>query len=339
MGKGYKQLSSEERSVIAIGFGQGLTLRAIAEQLARSVGTVSRELKRNSGVQGYLPQEAVARSRKRKFRRKRLLLNENSSLWQEVQSLMSKGWSPEQIAGKLKLMHPDEPHLRVSHETIYAHIYAYPRGKLRTDLIALLRKSHKARKPRARGQDRRGKIKNMTLIAQRPKEIDSREVAGHWEGDLIKGKYNRSSIGTFVERSSRYVILVQLDNAKADTVYEGFARELQNVPPDLLKSITYDQGREMAYHEQLAMSLNLAVYFCDPHAPWQRGSNENTNGLLRQYLPKGADLNAFSQADLNAIAEKLNTRPRKKLGFKTPQEVYFASALCQNHETNVALHD
>jgi IS30 family transposase len=338
MGKGYKQLSSEERSVIAVGFGQGLTLRAIAEQLARSASTVSRELKRNAGAQGYLPQEAVARSRKRKFRRKRLLLNENSSLWQEVQTLMGQGWSPEQIAGKLKLMHPDEPHLHVSHETIYAHIYAYPRGKLRTDLIALLRKNHKTRKPRARGQDRRGKIKNMTLIAQRPKEIDSREVAGHWEGDLIKGKYNRSSVGTFVERASRYVILVQLDNAKADTVCEGFARELQNVPPDLLKSITYDQGREMAHHEQLAMNLNLAVYFCDPHAPWQRGSNENTNGLLRQYLPKGADLNAFSQADLNAIAEKLNTRPRKKLGFKTPQEVYFASALCQNHETNVALH-
>lgn len=178
----------------------------------------------------------------------------------------------------------------------------------------------------------------MTLIAARPKEIDSRVVPGHWEGDLIKGKYNRSSVGTFVERTSRYVILVQLDNAKADTVRDGFVRELKGVPRNLLKSITYDQGREMAQHEQLAKTLNLAVYFCDPHAPWQRGSNENTNGLLRQYLPKSSDLNAFSQADLNAIAARLNTRPRKKLKFKTPEEVYLASASCHNLETKVALH-
>jgi IS30 family transposase len=231
-------------------------------------------------------------------------------------------------------MHPDDREQRVSHETIYAHIYAYPRGNLRADLIALLRKSNK---PRARGKDRRGKIQNMTLVADRPNEVESRAIPGHWEGDLIKGKFNRSSVGTFVERTSRYVILVQLDNAKAETVRDGFARELKGVPPALLKSITYDQGREMAAHQDLAATLNLAVYFCDPHAPWQRGSNENTNDLLRQYLPKGADLNAFSQADLNAIAARLNTRPRKKLGFKTPEEVYFASAPCQKPETKVAL--
>jgi len=337
MGKGYKQLSVEERSVTAVGLRQGLSIRAIARLINRLPSTVSREIKRNAGAQGYVSQVAVARCKKRKFRRQRILSKASSLLWQEVQRLMYKGWSPEQIAGKLKVMHPDDPDWRVSHETIYAHIYAYPRGKLRTDLIALLRKSHKTRRPRARGEDRRGKIKNMTLIADRPKEIESREIAGHWEGDLIKGKYNRSSVGTFVERASRYVILVQLDNAKADTVREGFARELQNVPSDLLKSITYDQGREMAQHEQLATTLNLAVYFCDPHAPWQRGSNENTNGLLRQYLPKSSDLNAFSQADLNVIADNLNTRPRKKLGFKTPEEVYFASALCKNHESSVAL--
>jgi IS30 family transposase len=298
---------------------------------------VSREINRNAGRDdAYLPQDAAARCKGRKFRRKKLLSNA-PSLWLEVQILMGKGWSPEQVAGKLKRMYPDDPDRHVSHETIYAHIYAYPRGGLRTELIKLLRKSHKTRKPRARGQDRRGKIQNMTLIADRPKEIDSRAVPGHWEGDLIKGKFNRSSVGTFVERSSRYVVLVQLDNAKAETVREGFVRELQNVPLELLKSITYDQGREMTQHEQLAATLNLAVYFCDPHAPWQRGSNENTNGLLRQYLPKGSDLNAFSQDDLNAIAAKLNTRPRKKLKFQTPEEVYFASALCQNLESNVAL--
>jgi IS30 family transposase len=337
MGKEYKQLVAEERSVIAVGLAQGLSRRAIALLLKRPVCTVSREINRNAGANDdYLPQDAAARCKGRKFRRKKLLSNA-PLLWLKIQVLLGKGWSPEQVAGKLKRMHPDDPSQHVSHETIYAHIYAYPRGGLRTEMIRLLRKSHKTRKARARGEDRRGKIKNMTLIADRPKEIDSRAIAGHWEGDLIKGKYNRSSVGTFVERTSRYVILVQLDNAKADTVREGFVRELNGVPPDLLKSITYDQGREMAQHEQLAATLNLAVYFCDPHAPWQRGSNENTNGLLREYLPKSSDLNAFSQADLNAIADKLNTRPRKKLGFQTPEEVYFASSPCKTLESNVAL--
>jgi transposase, IS30 family len=337
MGKEYKQLMTEERSVIAVGLEQGLSRRAIARLLKRPVCTVSREINRNAGTDdSYQPQDAAARCTGRKFRRVKLLSNA-PALWLEVQVLMGKGWSPEQVAGKLKRMYPDDPGQHVSHETIYAHIYAYPRGGLRTEMIKLLRKSHKTRRPRARGEDRRGKIQNMTLIADRPKDIDSRAVAGHWEGDLIKGKYNRSSVGTFVERTSRYVILVQLDNAKAETVRGGFVRELQGVPPALLKSITYDQGREMAQHEQLAATLHLAVYFCDPHAPWQRGSNENTNGLLRQYLPKGSDLNAFSQADLNSIAVKLNTRPRKKLGFLTPEEVYFASSPCQTLESNVAL--
>jgi len=338
MGKEYRQLVAEERSFIAVGLAEGLSRRAIALRLNRPVSTVSREINRNAGVDNsYVLHDAASRCKARKFRRPKLL-SDTPLLWLKVQKLLAKGWSPEQVAGKLKRMHPDDPSQHVSHETIYAHIYAYPRGKLRTDLIALLRKSYKTRKPRARGQDRRGKLQNMTLIAERPKDIDSRAIAGHWEGDLIKGKYNRSSVGTFVERASRYVILVQLDNAKADTVREGFVRELKGVPPALLKSITYDQGREMAQHEQLAKTLNLAVYFCDPHAPWQRGSNENTNGLLRDYLPKSSDLNAFSQADLNAIAAKLNTRPRKKLGFQTPEEVYFASAPCHTLETIVALH-
>ena len=308
MANGYKHITKDEREQIERWLGEGVRQGEIARRLGRNPGTISRKLER-------LP-----------------------ALWFTVCGHLRLGWSPEQIAGKLKTMHPDDPDRRVSHETIYAHIYAHPRGKLRTDLIALLRKSRKTRRPRARGEDRRGTLKNMTNIAVRPKDVDSRAIPGHWEGDLIKGKYNRSSIGTFVERTSRYVILVQLNNAKAETVRDGFVRELKKVPPSLLKSITYDQGREMAQHEHLASTLNLAVYFCDPHAPWQRGSNENTNGLLRQYLPKSSDLNAFSQTDLNAIAAKLNTRPRKKLNFQTPEEVYFASASCQNHETIVALH-
>jgi IS30 family transposase len=338
MVKGYKHITNTEREQIERWLGEGVIREEIARRLGRNPSTISREITRWSVCGGgYVGARLIHRATRRRHIHGHKLTR-LPDLWNTVLDHLRQGWSPEQIAGKLKIMHPENPEQRVSHETIYAHIYAYPRGKLRTELIALLRKSHKTRKPRARGQDRRGKIKNMTNIAARPKEIESRNIPGHWEGDLIKGKFNRSSVGTFVERSSRYVILVQLDNAKAETVREGFVRELKNVPPELLKSITYDQGREMAEHEQLAATLNLAVYFCNPHAPWERGSNENTNGLLRQYLPKGSDLNAFSQNDLNVIADLLNTRPRKKLGFKTPQEVYFNSTACQNLESKVALH-
>ena len=322
MGKEYKQLMIEERSVIAVGLGQGLSRRAIARLLKRPVCTVSREINRNAETDDtYLPQDAAARCNGRKFRRKKLLSNA-PSLWLEVQILMGKGWSPEQVAGKLKRMYPDDPDRHVSHETIYAHIYAYPRGGLRTELIKLLRKSHKTRKPRARGIDRRGQLQDITPISMRPKDVKSRIVPGHWEGDLIKGKYNRSSVGTLVERTSRFVILVKLENATAPVVHQGFVREISPVPQLLRKSLTYDRGKEMALHKQVAADLNLTVYFADPHAPWQRGSNENTNGLVREYLPKGSDLSIYSQAQLNAIADRLNTRPRKKLDFLTPEEVY-----------------
>src|SRR5215468_5389525 len=196
---------------------------------------------------------------------------------------------------------------------------------LRTELIKLLRQSRKTRRPRARGQDRRGQLQDITPIAERPKEVEMRAVPGHWEGDLIKGKYNRSAVGSLVERTSRYLILVQLDDAKAPTVHRGFVRKMKPVPKSLRKSLTYDRGREMALHKQIAADLELTVYFADPHAPWQRGSNEHTNGLVREYLPKGTDLSGYSQADLNKIANLLNTRPRKKLSFRTPEEVYLAS--------------
>ncbi len=337
MAKRYRQLTLDERQQIERWLGEGVIQAEIARRLGRDAGSISREVRRNEVCGGgYVGAAADTQAKRRRHIHGRKLARD-PKLWTTVQAQLGQSWSPEQIAGTLKAMHPDDEKKRVSHETIYAHIYAYPRGKLRTDLIKLLRKSHKTRKPRARGEDRRGKIPNMTNISARPQEVASRLVPGHWEGDLIKGKYNRSSVGSFVERTSRYVMLVQLDNAKADTVREGFVRELKNVPPELLKTITYDQGREMAQHEQLAAALNLQVYFCNPHAPWERGSNENTNGLLRQYLPKGSDLNAFTQADLNLIAKNLNTRPRKKLGFKTPEEVYFASLPRHTPETKVAL--
>jgi IS30 family transposase len=324
MGREYKQLSVEERCQIAVGLGQGLSRRAIARLLKRPSSTVIREINRNARAVAYVPQDAQERCRKRKPHPAKKLAT-NWKLWKEVQALMRKGWSPEQVAGKLKRMHPDTADMQVSHETIYAHIYAHPRGELRTELIKLLRKSRKTRKPRARGKDRRGQLQDITPIAQRPKDVETRAVPGHWEGDLIKGKGNRSSVGTLVERTSRYVILVKLEDATAATVHQGFVREMKDVPETLRLSLTYDRGKEMALHKRVASDLNLTVYFADPHAPWQRGSNENTNGLVREYLPKGSDLSVYSQAELNAIAEHLNTRPRKKLGFLTPDEVYRAS--------------
>jgi transposase, IS30 family len=341
MGKQYKQLGIDERSTIAVGLGQGLSRRAIGRLLKRPHCTIGREIDRNSveesGSRRYAPHEAYTCCTKRRNRPAKKL-SASPELWTEVQTLMKKSWSPEQAAGMLKRMYPDAPNKHVSHETIYAYIYAYPRGGLRADLIKLLRKSHKTRKPRARGKDRRGQLQNVTPIAERPKDVETRVVPGHWEGDLIKGKYNRSSVGTLVERTSRYVILVQLDDAKAPTVHQGFVRQMKDVPELLRQSLTYDRGKEMALHKQVAADLNLTVYFADPHAPWQRGSNENTNGLVRQYLPKGTDLSVHSQAELNTIAERLNTRPRKKLGFHTPQEVYLSALTDHTSETSGALH-
>jgi len=334
----YKQLSTEERSVIAVGLSQGSSRRAIARLLDRPPSAVSREVRRNDSYGKY---EAVyaghlTRQRRRKPERK---LKSNPQLWQTVTACLERRWSPQQIAGTLKRMHPAEPENRVSHETIYATIYAWPRGTLRTDLIKQLRQSHKKRKPRARGEDRRGQLQDITEISQRPKEVDDRKIPGHWEGDLIKGKYNRSCIGTLVERSSRFLILVRLENAKAPVVHRGFVREMSPVPEILRRSLTYDRGKELALHKNIAADLNLAVYFADPHAPWQRGTNENTNGLVRQYFPKGTDLSGYSQEVLNAIAAEINDRPRKTHGFFSPAEVYckFIDSYDKQSERGVAL--
>ena len=336
MGKEYKQLSIEERCAVAAGLAQGLSRRSSARLLKRPHCTIVREVNRNASAIVYAPHEAHQRCAKRKKHPVRKLAV-RPKLWTKVQSLMRKGWSPEQIAGKLKHLYPDDPRMHVSHETIYAHIYAYPRGGLRTELIKLLRKHRKKRMPRARGKDRRGQLQDIIPIAERPKEVETRVIPGHWEGDLIKGKYNRSAVGTLVERTSRYVILVKLEDATAPIVHQGFVRKMKNVPDALRLSLTYDRGKEMALHKQVAADLNLTVYFADPYAPWQRGSNENTNGLVREYLPKGTDLSVYSQAQLNAVAKRLNTRPRKKLSFLTPDEVYRASLSCHSSEITGAL--
>jgi len=219
-------------------------------------------------------------------------------------------------------MYPNNPDFNVSHETIYTALYALPRGALRSELLSHLRQARKHRRPRARGEDRRGKMLDMTPISERPSEVDERVIPGHWEGDFIKGARNASAVGTLVERTTLFVSLAKMNNSTAASALQGFSFVLNRIDAQRRLSLTYDQGKEMAKHKQLSQKTGVKVYFADPHSPWQRGINENTNGLLRQYLPKGSDLSGYSQDELDAIAWQLNTRPRKSLGFKCPAELF-----------------
>src|SRR5450755_1137848 len=244
------------------------------------------------------------------------------ALFAVILKYLREGWSPEQIAGRLKRAWPDDQSKTVSHETIYTALYAMPRGGLRKDLIACLRHGRAKRRPRSRGHDRRGQISDMLSLHVRPPEVEDRLVPGHWEGDLIKGARNQSAVGTLVERTSRLVLLARMEGATAEAALAGFTCILNRVHMPMRKTLTYDQGKEMSRHKDLTAVTGVAVYFADPHSPWQRGSNENTNGLLRHYLPKGTDLSGLTQEELDAIARKLNTRPRKLHGFRSPIEVY-----------------
>jgi IS30 family transposase len=318
-----RKLTVEDRVAIDLRRKDGWGVRAIARELGRSPSVISTEIGRGrepDGTYAAGPAQAVAAARRdRSGRRARLA--PDSPLFAEVAKLLRLQWSPEQIAGRRKRLEEGtelSSGLRVSHEAIYA----VPRGELRRELLACLRQGKPQRGRRSKDGERRGRICDMTSIRERPAEVEGRLVPGHWEGDLIKGAGNRSSIGTLVERTSRK--LVKLADAKAETARDGFAAGLLAVPAPLRLTLTYDQGKEMARHRELAALTGLRVYFADPHAPWQRGSNENTNGLLRQYLPKGTDLSVFSQAELDAIAARLNSRPRKTLGFATPDEVFSA---------------
>ena len=249
-------------------------------------------------------------------------------------------WSPEQIALHLRRQFPDNSNQRVSHETIYNAIYAMPKGELRKELIALMRRAQAKRMPRSRGEERRGKIVDMVSIHVRPPEVNDRLFPGHWEADLIKGKANASAVGTLVERSTRLLILVALPGPKpasAATVLQAFTDKLRSIAGLMRQSMTYDQGSEMARHKELAANASIAVYFCDPHSPWQRGTNENTNGLVRQYLPKGTDLSSYSQEQLDAIADEINNRPRKTLNAYSPLEAYRDKLL--NHHAAPAIID
>lgn len=350
----YKHLSIEERSVIQAQLTLGFKPSWIAAGLGRSVSTVMRELRRNGWVKSgerrgrgrpaiagkyraALAQDrADALSTKPRVERR---LQIGNALWCAVMEYLQLGYSPEQIAGTLKTVNADYPNLQVSHETIYQAIYLMPRGELRTEVIGWLRFGHTKRKPRARGEDRRGQIPEMVSIHDRPPEVDERLVPGHWEGDLIKGKGNRTAVGTIVERTTLFTVLAKMEKATAESALHGFSHVLNRIEAQKRLSMTYDQGKEMASHLKLTEATGVKVYFADPHSPWQRGINENTNGLLRQYLPKGEDLSVYSQEDLDAIAWKLNTRPRKSLGFKCPAELFTPDAFDfrQHHAALFAL--
>jgi len=319
--KTYQHMGVEERIELQMRLGQGESLRSIAKVLDRSPSTLSREVARDKGA-GYegrrSHRRAVRCSRVPRVARK--LADE--TLWGMVKDLLRREWSPQQIAGILALAFPDEAELRVSHETIYTAIYLVPRGELRKELALGLRQGRSVRKAHNRGLAQRGRIADMQSIHVRPPEVEDRLIPGHWEGDLIKGAGNRSSIGTLVERTSGFVFLAKMSSATAADALTSFSKALKRIPAALRKTLTYDQGKEMSYHTALTLRTGVRVYFADPHSPWQRGSNENTNGLLRQYLPKGTDLSIYSQDELNAIALRLNTRPRKRYSFRSPLNVY-----------------
>jgi transposase, IS30 family len=316
-----RYLSVRDREEIAIGLARGEPYRVIGARLEppRPASTVCREVARNRDGQGrYRALAAQARAERRARRPKEAKLAGNSGLREQVQGMLELRWSPEQISTMLRLEYGDRPEMRVSHETIYQSIYVQGRGALRRELAVSLRTGRAVRKPRRKEGERRGRIPGMVNISERPAEARDRAVPGHWEGDLIIGTKD-TAIGTLVERTTRFVMLLHLPASHGmEEVAEAMTGAMAGLPAQLRRSLTWDQGREMASHAQIAAATGLAIYFCDPHSPWQRGSNENTNGLLRQYFPKGSDLSAHSREHLDQVAAELNSRPRKTLGWKTP---------------------
>jgi IS30 family transposase len=316
-------LSLEERETIRVGLVTGQSMRAIAAELGRVPSTVSREIKRNGGREAYRAVKAQRRADREAHRPKALWWQTNPQLWWLVQQCLGKWWSPDQISVRLKQVFAERPEMWVSPETIYKSIYVQGRGELRRELARCLRSGRARRVPHKPATQARtnGPIKDMVNISQRPAEVEDRALPGHWEGDLILGKDGKSAVATLVERKTRWVMLVKIDSKQAAHVAQRLSQAALRLPEQLRHTFTWDQGSEMADHATFALNTGIDVYFCDPHAPWQRGTNENTNGLLRQYMPKGTDLTQHSQDDLDAFAHSLNGRPRKTLGYMTPSEV------------------
>jgi IS30 family transposase len=313
------RLTLADREEISLGLHAGQSFTAIAARLGKAVSTVSREVGANGGRDCYRAWRAHRRARQQARRPKTPKLA-CPELAAQVSAWLADWWSPVQISRRLQIEYPGDPMMRVSHETIYQALYVQGRGELRRELARCLRTGRAKRRPRGRGENT-GRIKDMVMISERPAEAADRAVPGHWEGDLIIGKGCKSAVGTLVERTTRYVMLLHLPHGRdAHLVEQAMQTAITALPAGLARTITWDQGKEMAYHADFTIATGIPVYFCDPHAPWQRGSNENTNGLLRQYLPKGTDLSAHSAEDLARIATSLNNRPRKTLGFMKPSE-------------------
>jgi transposase, IS30 family len=313
------RLSIADREEIRAGLERGESFTVIARQIGRAVSSVSREVGANGGRDGYVAWRAHCRAAQRSRRPKpfKLACPRLAGL---VSEWLQEWWSPQEIARRLRIEFPDDPMMHVSHETIYQSLFVQGRGELRRELHRCLRSGRAKRRAQGR-EDRRGKIADMVMISERPAEVADRAVPGHWEGDLIIGKNGKSAIGTLVERATRYVMLLHLpDGRDAEHVKVAMQDAIVGLPEQLRRTVTWDQGKEMANHVAFTVETGVPIYFCDPHSPWQRGSNENTNGLLRQYLPKGTNLNQHSAADLARIAASLNNRPRKTLDYMKPSE-------------------
>lgn len=331
-------LSLREREEIAFHFASGHGVRSIAAKVGRAPSTISRELARNRLNHRYLPSIAQEQTWARARRPKPRKLDE-LALRQRVVSMLTDRFSPEQIAGRLRLEHPNDPEMHVSHETIYQALYVQGRGSLRTELATALRTGRVMRRPRRPDGPRLNRFKDMVMISDRPAEIEDRAVPGHWEGDLIIGSIGtNSAIGTLVERTSGFVMLLHLPGDHTSrTVADAMITAMKTLPEQLRRSMTWDQGREMARHQEITLATGMPIYFCDPHSPWQRGTNENTNGLLRQYFPKGTDLSFHGPGILENVAAELNSRPRKRHGYRTPAEVLDGILSGPENQTGVAL--
>jgi IS30 family transposase len=317
------RLSLDEREEIRVGLSEGVSFAAIARGLRRATSTVSREVNAHGGRHAYRAVAADRAACEAAKRPRTSVFETNPRLRVYVEDKLEHRWSPEQIAERLRHDFPDDEEMRVSHETIYQALFVQTRGGLRKELTKQLRSGRVRRRPLTRTTGGgRGNIVDKTMISDRPAEAADRAVPGHWEGDLIMGKDNRSAIGTLVERSFRLTLLLKIDNTTTDEVIAAIQRQITTLPTQLQRSLTWDQGHELAGHARFSVATGIPVYFCDPHSPWQRGTNENTNGLLRQYFPKGTDLSGYTQTDLDAVAAELNSRPRRVLRSLTPSEAF-----------------
>ena len=318
----YTRLSLREREELSLGLLAGLSLRAMAAGLGRAASTLSREIGRNSAGWDYRAVRAQRYARERRARCGCRRLDGHARLRRWVFGRLHRYWSPQQIARELKRRFARNPKMRLSHEALYTYLYVLPRGALKQELLACLRQHRKRRRPRSRGEDRRGHITEMISIEERPAAVADRSVPGHWEGDLIMGRANRSALGTLVERTTRSLILVPLKNKEAHQVRRAYTREVKTLPRQMRLSMTYDRGKEMAEHRLFTRDTEMKVYFAHPMSPWERGTNENTNGLLRQFFPKGTDFSKLTRRQIKRVQHLMNERPRKVLDWRSPYEAF-----------------